>query len=148
MPSAKKNLMPLDHPIYETCLSYEEIVAAYVFGSQATGTSGPHSDVDVAVLLDENRKQDFDSLQFIVDLENKLERNVDLVVLNHSGEPIKHQVRRDGRIVFDRDSERRKHWEIMSTKFYQDFLHLHAIYMRGMKKALGSSPHGGQRNTG
>ena len=146
MPSAKKDFNPrdafLDHSLKELCLSHGEIVATYVFGSQATGEAGPHSDVDVAVLLDEDKQQDFDSLQFIVDLENKLERNVDLVVLNHSGEPIKHQVRRDGRIVFDRDPKRRKHWEIMSTKFYQDFLHLQAIYMQGMKKAL-KSPYGG-----
>ncbi|MCF8030450.1 MAG: nucleotidyltransferase domain-containing protein [Desulfohalobiaceae bacterium] len=146
MPSAKKDFdhqdaFP-DHSLKELCLSYREIVAAYVFGSQATGEAGPRSDVDVAVLLDEDGQKDFDSLQFMVDLEKKLERNVDLVVLNHSGEPIKHQVRRDGRIVFDRDPRRRKHWEIMSTKFYQDFLHLHAIYMQGMKKAL-KSPHGG-----
>jgi len=128
----------LDPSLQAICLSYEEIVAAYVFGSQATGEAGPHSDVDVAVLLYEASEQNFDSLQFIIDLEHSLEQNVDLVVLNHSGEPIKHQVRRDGRVVFDRDPKRRKHWQRMSTKFYQDFLHLHAIYMKGMKKSLRS----------
>jgi len=136
-PSAQK-----DHPLQETCRSYREIIAAYVFGSQATGKAGPHSDVDVAVLLDEDMKDNFDTLQFMVDLEKALNRSVDLVVLNRAGEPIKHQVRRDGRLVFDRDPKRRKHWEIMSTKFYQDYLHLHAIYMKRMKKALRSGPHG------
>jgi hypothetical protein len=130
--------MAKDSSLQEICRAHEEIIAAYVFGSQATGEAGPRSDVDVAVLLDEDMKDSFDSLQFIVDLEKALNRNVDLVVLNRAGEPIKHQVRRDGRIVFDRDPKRRKHWEIMSTKFYQDFLHLHAIYMQGMKKALRS----------
>lgn len=142
MPSANEDLKPqsssIDYCLKESCLSYGEIVAAYVFGSRATGEAGPRSDVDVAILLDEEQKQDFDSLQFIVDLEKALNRDVDLVVLNRAGEPIKHQVRRDGRIVFDRDPKRRKHWEIMSTKSYQDFLHLHAIYMNRMKKALKS----------
>ena len=150
MPCSQEDSKPqepsLDHCLEQACHTHEEIIAAYVFGSQATGEAGPRSDVDVAVLLDEDRQQEFDSLQFIVDLENILERNVDLVVLNHSGEPIKHQVRRDGRIVFDRDPKRRKHWEIMSTKFYQDVLHLHAIYMQGMKKALRSSSSGNNRS--
>jgi len=136
--TAKGQSSQMDSLLQETCLAHEGIIAAYVFGSQATGEAGPHSDVDVAVLLDEDRQQDFDSLQFMVDLEKALNRSVDLVVLNRAGEPIKHQVRRDGRIVFDRDPKRRKHWEIMSTKFYQDYLHLHAIYMQGMKKALKS----------
>lgn len=139
---AKDQSAQMDRLIHAVCHTYDEIIAAYVFGSQATGKAGPHSDVDVAVLLDEDRQQDFDTLQFMVDLEKALNRNADLVLLNNAGEPIKHQVRRDGRIVFDRDPKRRKHWEIMSTKFYQDYLHLHAIYMQGMKKALRSSPHG------
>lgn len=130
--------MAQDPTLQEICRAYQEIIAAYVFGSQATGEAGPRSDVDVAVLLDEHMKDNFDSLQFVVDLERALNGNVDLVVLNRAGEPIKHQVRRDGRIVFDRDPKRRKHWEIMSTKFYQDFLHLQDIYMQGMKKALKS----------
>ena len=130
--------MAQDPTLQEICRAYQEIIAAYVFGSQATGEAGPRSDVDVAVLLDEHMKDNFDSLQFVVDLERALNGNVDLVVLNRAGEPIKHQVRRDGRIVFDRDPKRRKHWEIMSTKFYQDFLHLRDIYMQGMKKALKS----------
>ena len=146
MPCSQEDSKPqepsLDHCLEQACHTHEEIIAAYVFGSQATGKSGPHSDVDVAVLLDEDMKDSFDSLQCIVDLEKALNRNVDLVVLNRAGELIKHQVRRDGRIVFDRDPKRRKHWEIMSTKFYQDYLHLHAIYMKRMKKALRSGPHG------
>ena len=128
----------MDRLLHEVCHTYDEIIAAYIFGSQATEEAGPRSDVDIAVLLYEDRQQDFDTLQFIVDLEKALNRSVDLVVLNRADEPIKHQVRRDGRIVFDRDPKRRKHWQIMSTKFYQDYLHLHAIYMQEMKKALRS----------
>ena len=35
--------------------AHREILALYLFGSRATGTSGPLSDLDLAVLLDEDR---------------------------------------------------------------------------------------------
>ncbi|MFO8032540.1 MAG: nucleotidyltransferase domain-containing protein [Desulfohalobiaceae bacterium] len=128
--------------IKQECQKHQEILAAYIFGSRARGQAGAGSDLDLAVLLYEQAGQDFDYLELKVALERLLDQEVDLIVLNNSEEPLKHQVRRDGRIIFDRDPEKRKHWEIMSRKFYQDFLHLHRIYMQGMRRALGVSADG------
>ena len=119
--------------ITQACTSYESIIAAYVFGSQATKRARPTSDVDIALLLEPGKEQEFDYLGF---------KDVDLVILNNAGEPIKNQVRRDGKLAFDRDPSQRKQWEMMSRKYYQDFLHLHSIYMQSLKKSLRSSPHG------
>ena len=136
------NFQANQNEISELCSRCQEIVAAYVFGSQAKGGATSGSDLDVALLLENNTEHEFDYLGFKVDLEGALDQDVDLVILNTAGEPIKHQVRRDGEIVFDRDPEKRKHFEIMSRKYYQDFLHLHKIYMQGLKKSLRNK-HGG-----
>jgi len=132
----------LNNSIRRECTRYQEILSAYVFGSHAKGEAGSQSDLDIALLLEKHTEQKFDYLGFKVELERALDKDVDLVILNTAGEPIKHQVRRDGAIVFDRDPEKRKHFEIMSRKYYQDFLHLHKIYMQGLKKSLGNK-HGG-----
>ena len=54
--SSQDQPAPMDRFLQETCLAYEKILAAFVFGSQATGAAGPGSDVDVAVLLEECRQ--------------------------------------------------------------------------------------------
>lgn len=125
-------LKDLENLIAEQCQSRKEILAAYIFGSLAKGQATSTSDLDIAVLLDEKRETSFDFLEFKVALEQILDLEIDLVVLNQAGQVLKHQVRRDGKIAFDRHPEKRKHWEIMSRKFYQDFLHLHKIYMSRM----------------
>ena len=125
------------------CEGYPEILAAYLFGSRATGQARPESDWDVALLLKPGSEPEFDYLGFKVALEKALHHDVDLIILNNAGAPIKHQVRRDGNVVFDRDPRKRTEWEMLSRKMYQDFLHLHAIYMHWMKNALRSSSHGG-----
>ncbi len=122
--------------IKKVCTSYQEILAAYVFGSRAKGGATAGSDLDLALLLEKDTEQEFDFLGFKVELEGVLDIEVDIGILNSAGEPIKHQVRRDGKVVFDRDPEKRKRFEIMSRKYYQDFLHLHKIYMQGLKRSL------------
>ena len=128
--------------ITQACTSYESIIAAYIIGSQATNQARPASDVDIALLLEPGNEHEFDYLGLKVAIERSLNKDVDLVILNNASEPIKHQVRRDGKLVFDREPGQKKQWERMSRKYYQDFLHLHNIYMQGLKKSLRLSPHG------
>ena len=129
--------MSQDHQLFkaikQACIAYESILAAYIFGTQATKRAQPASDVDIALLLEPGKEQTFDYLEFKVAMERSLNKDVDLVILNNASEPIKHQVRRDGKLAFDRRPDQRKRWEMMSRKYYQDFLHLHSIYMQGFK---------------
>ena len=128
--------------VNKTCISCNDILAAYVFGSQATNQARPASDVDIALLLEPGKESEFDYLGFKVALERSMNKDVDLVILNNASEPIKHQVRRDGKLALDRKPVQRKHWEIMSRKYYQDFLHLHSIYMQGFNRSLRTPRHG------
>ena len=108
----------------------EAIVAVYVFGSCGKGSARPASDLDVAVLLHEQRAPSFDLLSFAVHLERACDRRVDVVVLNRAGEILKREVRRTGVLVFERDARARKRFEVMGRKTYEDFLHLHRRYVQ------------------
>jgi len=84
-----------------------EILEAYLFGSQATGRAQAHSDVDVAVYLDQRRVQPT-TYGYAADLGAELmsalrNNNVDIVVLNQATPLLYHRVLRDGRRILARD---------------------------------------------
>lgn len=123
--------------IIAECKEYPGIIAAYLFGSQLTGKKRSDSDIDVAILLYEANRERFPYLDFKVDLERNLHKDVDLIILNKAGEVLKYQVRRYGNLIYEKDPVLRKQWEILSRKLYQDFLHLHRIYMRSLYNHYG-----------
>lgn len=47
------------------CQNNPAIIAAFLFGSTASGTHRPTSDIDLALLLDEHCSTTFDLLEFI-----------------------------------------------------------------------------------
>lgn len=85
----------------------EEILEAYLFGSQARMQAQPHSDIDVAVYIDEEYAHDgawgYQS-QLTTDLMVALGTNdVDVVVLNRASILLYHRVLRDGVRFLSRD---------------------------------------------
>lgn len=111
------------------CRQEGAILAAYVFGSYGKGSPRPSSDLDVALLIQEQQADAFDVAGFVVELEKACATRVDAVVLNRAGEILKREVRRTGVLVFERDERARKHFEVMGRKTYEDFLHLHRRYV-------------------
>ena len=85
----------------------EEILEAYLFGSHARGQEQPHSDVDVAVYIDEVRADDTGygyRASLTTDLMAGLGSNdVDVVVLNRAPPLLYHRVLRDGVRLLARD---------------------------------------------
>lgn len=100
------------------------VVAAYLFGSEARGESGPGSDLDVAVLLETEPERTLEGLRLDLRdaLERELVRSVDLVVLNRAPVDLVHRVLRDGRLVLDRDSAVRVEFEVRARNEYFDLL--------------------------
>jgi Predicted nucleotidyltransferases len=110
----------------------EGIVAAYLFGSEARGTSGPDSDVDVAVLYSGEPPATLDSpaLTLEGDLERLLGRPVEVVVLNSAPVDLVHRVLRDGRLVFEGDRSARIAFEVKARNEYFDLLPILRRYRR------------------
>ena len=94
-------LNELKEEIVSVCKGQREIIAAYVFGSRAMGKGKKASDVDIALLLDDREASNFPYLEFKVTLERALNKNVDLIILNHAGEILKHQIRKYGKIIYE-----------------------------------------------
>ena len=99
-------------------------VAAYLFGSVARGTAGPRSDVDVAVLLDEDPPRTLAGLRLDLedDLRELLGLEVQLIVLNRAHVDLVHRVLRDGRLLLDCDPSRRIAFEVRARHEYFDLL--------------------------
>ena len=86
---------------------HEEVLEAYLFGSQATGRAQPHSDIDVAVCVDE-RRAGHGCYGYQAELASALMsalgvNDVDVVVLNHAPPVLYHRVLRDGQRILSRD---------------------------------------------
>jgi len=75
---------------------YEQISAAYLYGSAAIGKLKPYSDIDLAVLLVEpfsREDQDVLLTHIICDLEAAFHRQADVKVLNTIANlPLVHEV--------------------------------------------------------
>ncbi len=77
-----------------------EITGVYLFGSHAVGKQRSMSDVDVGIVVDEDRV-DSDDLaktkeRYLLDLSRLLRKDIHLVVLNRAGETLLSQVLKKG----------------------------------------------------
>ncbi len=124
----KAGISEISDKISALCLQDPAVDAAYIFGSRAKDSTGSEKDLDVALLLNRTRGPGFSLLSFMSILERACECRVDVVILNHAGEILKREVRHTGRLVFERESEKRKQFEVSSRKSYEDFLYLHRKY--------------------
>jgi predicted nucleotidyltransferase len=105
--------------------SLDGVVLAYLFGSHARGQAWAHSDVDVAVLL-ENRPDDdhcFDMrLEVIGGLMDLLHTDdVDVLILNQAHPALRYAVLRDGILLFCRDRQAMIEFRVRALNEYLDF---------------------------
>lgn len=106
------------------------IMAGYLFGSFAKGRSSRFSDMDIAVLVaDDVAPPTYVDLQsqYMVDLAERLGREVDVIILNHAPPFLKFQVFRYGQRLFERDRERSRRFVAASIQEYFDFIPLKRI---------------------
>jgi len=84
-----------------------QLKLVYLFGSQATGKTGPLSDYDFAVYLDEKKSEKrFDiRLKLIAEISEIFKTDkVDICVLNDIESPeLKYNIIREGKIIFEKE---------------------------------------------
>lgn len=106
--------------------SRENVLLAYLFGSQARGRSWAESDIDLAVLLTD-RPDDGACLDARLDLlgglMDQLETDeVDVLILNQAPPALRHAVLSDGIELFCRDRRVAMEFRLRAFNEYLDFL--------------------------
>ena len=104
----------------------EEILEAYLFGSHARGQAQLHSDIDIAVYVDE-AKADDSGFGYRAHLTTELmaglgSNDVDVVVLNRAPPLLYHRVLRDGVRLLSRDLRATTTREGRAVSRYCDFV--------------------------
>jgi predicted nucleotidyltransferase len=121
-------------------LDREGVIAASLIGSQARGTAGPLSDVDVAVWhtpdLDAGKR-----LHLRLDLAQAAARalgtdEVDIVLLNGASPLMRHRAIRDGKLLVQRDRKARVQLQARALIEYLDTEPLRAELARGLKHRI------------
>ena len=105
---------------------YPYIASAYLFGSQASGKTGPMSDIDIAILLKDNapkgreliHEEDYLSHRIADALQIK---EVDLIELNRQGLIFVHNVLKTGKLIYDADPDFRIKFVTKVISDYCDF---------------------------
>jgi predicted nucleotidyltransferase len=98
------------------------ILVAYLFGSRARGDAQPHSDIDIAVLVDGGLGL-LDRSRLAGRVADALRvTNVDVVVLDDAPLELRGRVVQEGRAIFSADEPRRVAFEVQTRSLYFDFL--------------------------
>jgi uncharacterized protein len=127
--------------------THEAVVASYLFGSVVSGTAGPLSDIDVGLLLDERALDAAGRLaeaaRIHTLLQRRLDRPVQVVVLNDSSPQLVHRVLRASTPLTGGESPVRVAFESHALTEYLDFQPLldrydEALFARAREGRIGS----------
>ena len=80
----------------------QPVVKAWLFGSFARGEETPVSDVDILVVLDHTKPVGLKFFGMWNDLEELLDRNVDLVTENSLADFARESVEHDKKLIYER----------------------------------------------
>ncbi|MDI6791298.1 MAG: nucleotidyltransferase domain-containing protein [bacterium] len=112
------------HILKKTFPSDEEVLFAYLYGSYATETFYPGSDVDVAICLRPSTTQHYleKETQLGGELQVQLHSDdIDLRILNVLPLLLKYRVLKEGILIFSRDEQARVDFD---TEVMNDFLEM------------------------
>ncbi len=139
----KSRVPPLDAAALERlsdALDREGVVAATLIGSQARGTVGPLSDVDIAIwhdpALDPSGRLDLQLDLVRAASEAVSTDEVDVVMLNRAPPLLRHRAVRDGKLLVERDPASRVRFEARSLLDYLDTKPLRVERSRGLRKRI------------
>lgn len=102
----------------------KRILFVYCFGSQVDGSSGTNSDIDLAFYLDPSALTQSDiRLDLYAESSRLLKRSdIDIVILNSlSNLVLQEQITRHGVLLYDRDPELRRWYEVKTLHRSMDF---------------------------
>lgn len=114
----------------------DRVLAVYGFGSRARNEQGPHSDVDLAVLVGQKLSLK-EELQLRAQVVEELQSdNVDLVILNLAPPLLRYEVVAAGCRLFASDEEQADEFEHRAAMECFDTAHLRQVQQRYAREAM------------
>lgn len=102
------------------------IQLSFLFGSYVKGYLTSESDIDVAILFD--KAPDLSTLiELKSDLENILNKEIDIAILNTASPILKMQVLKNGRLIFKRDDKVYNKFFVNTINQYDDLKRVRKI---------------------
>ena len=118
---------------------YDEVIAAYLYGSAVKGNLRADSDIDIGILLADDAVPDhLYAIRMAREIRSRchLDRDVDVRILNRRPIRFLYQVLRYGKLVFVRDERKKVEFETGVLKEYLDFKPFLREYDRKRKERL------------
>ncbi|MCX7996105.1 MAG: nucleotidyltransferase domain-containing protein, partial [candidate division WOR-3 bacterium] len=124
--------------ILKNALIGEPILFAYIFGSFITEEK--FNDVDVAVFVANQNLNKKSLLEYEIELEQKLSKNVkgykiDVRILNNAPVSFKYQVIKTGLLILLKDEDAMVDFETLTYTMYFDFAPLRKAYLKEVLNA-------------
>ena len=116
----------------------KQVALAYLFGSYAAGTNDLSSDLDLAVLMADQKNQDkklylqlFSAIQQTLSTER-----FDLLNLDDASPLMKMEIVRSGRIIYARTEDELNNFEMKTIQEYLDTAYLRKVQNNYLKKRV------------
>jgi predicted nucleotidyltransferase len=103
--------------------NHNYVQAVYLFGSQARGQEKKDSDIDIAVLLENNytEKSGEIKVEFYEELIKAGLDNIDLVILNQASALLKYEVVKENYLLYKKEEFDAASYQSLTIRKYLDF---------------------------
>lgn len=133
----------MEHLIKTYFSKKPEILAVYLYGSQAVDKQRIDSDVDIGILLRQADLKRGDKLreQIIIGLSRILKKDIHPVIMNTAGEELLRQIFSKGKCVQTNDPKLRSQFMIVSISRIAEFGYYRKIIQKGFLKSINEDFH-------
>ena len=112
-----------------------EVVAVFLFGSQARGEAGTGSDIDICLMLRPGKHDD--STLFQKRLSYLKESDADVQIFSRLPLYIRHRVLKEGKVLLSKDDDLLYEISFRTAQAFEDFKH---IYYGYLEEVAGARP--------
>jgi len=123
---------------------YDFIEFALIFGSYASNKYTLLSDIDIAIYTKE-QIDIFTQGEIIATLNDKLDKRIDLVVLNDlykKDSKLSYNILQSHKIIFNDSSEKYNNFKVNSLKYYFDMEYTYNMFNKALSKRLKDGTYG------
>jgi hypothetical protein len=119
-------------------IDQSEVIAVFIFGSYAKGQQQMHSDIDLAILIDQDNISHQNELirQYTIELSRILRKDLHLVIMNSAGEDILAQIYKYGQCILNQNPGLLAHFKMITFAMIADFAYYKNIMTKGFTRKL------------